>query len=85
MQNFDPASLTGDQFQLNGNLDSVLSLLANADVNNPLQMLSAAAAAGNHSGGILEGQLLNNVKEEMMDVSEPHNGHLLREITQNKN
>ncbi|CCD67108.1 Fork-head domain-containing protein [Caenorhabditis elegans] len=78
MQNFDPASLTGDQFQLNGNLDSVLSLLANADVNNPLQMLSAAAAAGNHSGGILEGQLLNNVKEEMMDVSEPHNGHLLR-------
>ncbi|CDK13560.1 Fork-head domain-containing protein [Caenorhabditis elegans] len=83
--NFDPASLTGDQFQLNGNLDSVLSLLANADVNNPLQMLSAAAAAGNHSGGILEGQLLNNVKEEMMDVSEPHNGHLLREITQNKN
>ncbi|KAF1757114.1 hypothetical protein GCK72_013569 [Caenorhabditis remanei] len=78
MQNFDPATLSGEQFQLNGgNLDSVLSLLANADVNNPLQMLSAAAAAGNHSG-ILEGQQLNNVKDEMMDVVEQHNGHTLK-------
>lgn len=71
--NFDPAQLSGEQFQLNGNLDSVLSLLANADVNNPLHMLSAAAVAGHHSGSLDGGN-----KEEMMDVVEQHNGHTLK-------
>lgn len=74
MQNFDPAQLSGEQFQLNGNLDSVLSLLANADVSNPLHMLSAAAAT--HHSGSLDGG--NNGKEEMMDVVEQHNGHTLK-------
>uniref|UniRef100_A0A8R1E5B1 Fork-head domain-containing protein n=1 Tax=Caenorhabditis japonica TaxID=281687 RepID=A0A8R1E5B1_CAEJA len=77
MQNFDPAILSADQFQLNGNnLDSVLSLLANADVSNPLQMLSAAAAAGNPGGVGLDGQVI--VKEELMDGVEQHNGHTLK-------
>lgn len=83
--NFDPATLGGEPFGLNGNLDSVLSLLASSDVTNPLQMLSAAAVAGNHQGNVLEGQQLNNVKEEMMDVLEQQNGHALREISQNQN
>ncbi|ULT94418.1 hypothetical protein L3Y34_003709 [Caenorhabditis briggsae] len=76
--NFDPASLSGEPFQLNGNsLDNVLSMLANStDVNNPLHMLSAAAVAG-HSGS-LDGPPLNNVKEELMDVVEQHNGHTLK-------
>ncbi|EGT52815.1 CBN-FKH-7 protein [Caenorhabditis brenneri] len=78
MQNFDPATLGSEPFQLNGNLDSVLSLLANADVTNPLQMLSAAAAAGSHQGNVLEGQQLKDVKEEKMDVVEQQNGHTLR-------
>uniref|UniRef100_A0A1I7URE3 Fork-head domain-containing protein n=1 Tax=Caenorhabditis tropicalis TaxID=1561998 RepID=A0A1I7URE3_9PELO len=73
MQNFDPATMSGESFGLNGNnLDSVLSLLASTDVNNPLHMLSAAAAS-NHQGSE---QVSSNSKEEMMDCGE--NGHTLK-------
>ncbi|CAI2351787.1 unnamed protein product [Caenorhabditis sp. 36 PRJEB53466] len=79
--NFDPASLSGEQFQLNGGLDSVLSLLAAAagNGNNGSGMSGGGGgggAGGGGAGGIIEGQMM--IKEELMDVGEQHNGHTLK-------
>ncbi|CAD6190754.1 unnamed protein product [Caenorhabditis auriculariae] len=68
VQSYDPSSSSAEGFGINGGLDSVLSFLATqADVHNPLSLLSAAAAASEHGSGVTTPRPTISIKDESSD------------------